>query len=78
MAIAKKIVHFLIKNPPYMPGDVAGFPPEAADNLIKAGVAEVWDGKPTKMYNPKKDKARPVKERKALLNETGGSEYVTK
>jgi hypothetical protein len=38
-----KTVHFLTTYPPYNAGDVAGFPPGKADELVRAGAAADTD-----------------------------------
>ena len=71
----QKIVKFLRRRPPYMEGDIAGFPTDRAELLVKAGVcAYVGDGTP----KPKKGKEAPKSRRKVVDASEDSGGYTTK
>lgn len=48
------VLKFLVRYGPYNPGDVAGFPPDVAADLVKLGTCAPYEDKPAKQPSAKK------------------------
>ena len=48
------VLKFLVRYGPYNPGDVAGFPPDVAADLVKLGTCQLYEEAPVKQPSPKK------------------------
>lgn len=64
-------VQFLRKNPPYMAGDVAGFPAEYAARLVKAGRAAYLQDGHNGQQEGKEGRSKQVKEDSATAAGSG-------